>query len=124
MYCRKHYSIVAVCMMLFSICSASFAQTNKKIGLKQAIDSSLKNYPALKAKQFEVESANAAVRDAKHQVLPSIKVHDQVDLGTDNGMGGSYFPMSIIPSTSGGIRAGNNTDIFSGNIGAAYMEHS
>ncbi|MFI5163922.1 MAG: TolC family protein, partial [Bacteroidia bacterium] len=123
MYFRKYYCIMAVCMIRFSICSACFAQTSKKIGLKQAIDSSLKNHPALKAKQFEVESANAAVRDAKHQVLPALKIHDQVDVGTANSLAGSSFPMGIIPSISGGISTENNSNLFSGNIGVAYLEH-
>ncbi len=123
MYFKKCYYVITVCVILFSIGSVCLAQTKTIISLKYAIDSAMKNYPALKTKQFQIESANASVRDAKDQRLPSLKLHDQIDLGTDNGMGGSYFPMSIIPSTSGGIRANNNTDVFSGNIGAAYMEH-
>ena len=117
---NKHLIIVIV--LLVTICSLSFAQINNKIGLKQAIDSAIKNYPLLNAKQFEIESANAAVRDAKDQRLPSLNASDQVDLGTANGLGGSYFPMGIIPSTSGGISAENNSNTFSGNIGVAYME--
>lgn len=68
-------------------------------------------------------SANASVTDAENQRLPSLKISDQLDLGTDNGLDGSYFPMGMIPSTSGGIRAENNTNAFSGNIGIAYLEH-
>lgn len=120
MYLKKFNLTIIISVIL---CSKCFSQSNNKIGLKQAIDSAMKNYPALKSKQFEVESANANVRDAKHQSLPSLKVSDQLDAGTAYGLGGSYFPMGIIPSTSGGISAENNTNTFSGNIGVAYMEH-
>jgi len=119
---RNKYSGIITSILLFNICSLSFAQTNNKIDLKQAIDSAIKNYPELNAKQFETESANAAVRDAKNQSLPSLKLGDEVDLGTANGLGGSYFSMGIIPSTSGGITAENNSSTFLGNIGVAYME--
>ena len=122
MYLIKCHPRIILSILLFSICSLSFAQTSNKIGLKQAIDSAIKNYPALNTKQLELQSANAAVRDAKNQRLPSLNISDQVDLGTANGLGGSYFPMGIIPSTSGGINAENNSKTFSGNIGVAYME--
>ena len=109
--------------LLTIVGSSCFAQTKQIIGLKLAIDSALYNYPELKAKLFQLASANASVTDAENQRLPSFKISDQLDLGTDNGVGGSYFPMGIIPSTSGGIRAGNIANAFSGNIGVAYLEH-
>ncbi|HXB12225.1 MAG TPA: TolC family protein, partial [Bacteroidia bacterium] len=123
MYLKKCHPGIITGILLFTICTLSFAQTGNKIGLKQAIDSAIKNYPELNAKQFEIKSANAAIRDAKDQRLPSLKLGDEVDLGTANGLGGSYFSMGIIPSTSGGISAENNSSIFSGNIGVAYLEH-
>lgn len=101
----------------------SFSQTVPVIGLKQAIDSVVKNYPGLLAKQMQMKSAGMGVTDAKHQQLPSLKISDQLDIGTANSIGGSYFPMGIIPSTSGGIRAENNTNTSSGNIGVGYAEY-
>jgi outer membrane protein TolC len=123
MYLKKCRPGIITSILLFGICSLSFAQTGNKIGLKQAIDSAIKNYPELNAKQFEIKSAEAGVRDAKDQRLPSLTLSDQVDYGTANSLGGSYFPMGIIPSTSGGIGSENNSNAFSGNIGVAYMEH-
>jgi len=109
--------------LLFSgICLISFSQTLPVISLKQAIDSVGKNYPGLKVKQMQIKSADYAISDAKHQALPSLKVSDQLDMGTANSIGGSYFPMGIVPSTSGGIRASNNSDISSGNVAVGYSE--
>ena len=110
-------------MLLLGINSVSFSQTIPVIGLKQAIDSALKNYPGLLAKQMQLKSADLAVTDAKHQALPSLKIGEQLDMGTANSIGGSYFPMGIIPSTSGGIRTENNSDIASGNIAVGYAEY-
>jgi len=120
MFFKKHRSGILGFALVLSISTSSFGQT--KVGLKQAIDSAINNYPELKAKQLETKSADAAVRDAKDERLPSLNVSDQVDIGTANGLDGSYFPMGIIPSTSGGISAENNSKTFSGNIGVAYME--
>ena len=116
---KKFFLLALITVIRFS----SFAQVKTVIGLKLAIDSALHYFPELKSKQYQVASANASVTDAENQVLPSLTISDQLDLGTDNGLGGSYFPMSIIPSTSGGIRTDNNTSVFSGNIGVAYLQH-
>jgi outer membrane protein TolC len=111
-------------LALMTIASFScFAQTKTIIGLKAAIDSATYNYPELKAKQFQVASASASVTDAENQQLPSLTIGDELNIGNDNGLDGSYFSMGIIPSTSGGVRAENNTNTASGNIGVAYLEH-
>jgi outer membrane protein TolC len=92
MYFMKCRTGIITGILLINISNVSFAQTGK-INLKQAIDSAEKNYPELNAKQLEIKSANAGVRDAKDLRLPSLDVSDQVDMGTSNGLGGSYFPM-------------------------------
>ena len=119
MYNKKFFFFAFLTICGFSC----FAQTRTIVGLKLAVDSALHNYPELKAKQYQVASATASVTDAENQELPSLKISDQLDLGTDNGVGGSYFPMGMIPSTSGGIRTDNIASAFSGNIGVAYLEH-
>src|SRR6185312_8984201 len=121
MYFKKCHPGIITGILFLSACSLGFAQA--KIGLKQAIDSAIKNYPELNARQLETKSADALVHDAKDQRLPSLTVSDQVDIGTASSLSGSYFPMGIIPSTSGGISAENNSNTFTGNIGVAYMEH-
>ena len=123
MFNKKNYIFITITALLFGICVVSYSQTIPVLGLKQTIGSVLKNYPGLLAKQMALKSADLGVTDAKHQQLPSLKISDQLDMGTANSIGGSYFPMGIIPSTSGGIRAENNTDISSGNIGVGYAEY-
>src|ERR1035437_917193 len=106
------------------LCSkTSSGQTKTVFSLKQAIDTAIQNYPELKAKKLQVESAKMTLTDAKDQRLPSIKVSDQVDLGTANSTPGSYFGFGLVPSTSGSIRVAENTNDFGGTIGVAYIEY-
>ena len=120
----KEFSLrIAAMIFLSGIYSPSFSQSIPTIGLKQAIQSAAENYPGLKAKQKQLKSADFGIGDAKHQALPSLKISDQIDFGTANSLPGSYFPMGIVPSTSGAIRAGNNSDYASGNIGVGYTEY-
>ncbi|HEY4153813.1 MAG TPA: TolC family protein, partial [Puia sp.] len=57
-----------------------------------------------------------AVTDARHLFLPSLKANEQIDLGTDNSIPGSYLSYGIIPSTSSGVRKGNYAQSATGNI--------
>ncbi|HMD13898.1 MAG TPA: TolC family protein, partial [Bacteroidota bacterium] len=81
--------------IIFIINVSCFAQTKPIIGLKIAIDSALQNYPELQSKQMQIASAHASLSDASDQELPSLTFSDQLDIGTDNGLGGSYFPLGI-----------------------------
>jgi len=108
-----------MCLCLFTgLGLHSYAQ----IPLQQAITLTLQHYPALKAKRTLAAAASAHSTDVKHQWWPSMKVLDEVNAGTDNGLYGSYFPMGTIPSTSGGIREGNRSELVTGNIALAQFQ--
>jgi outer membrane protein TolC len=109
--------VILLCLVI-GIVPGSFAQ----LPLQQAITLTLQHYPTLKVKKSLSEAAGAHTTDVKHQWWPSMKVLDEVNAGTDNGIYGSYFPMSTIPSTSGGIREDNRSEIMSGNIALAQMQ--
>jgi outer membrane protein TolC len=87
------------------------------------IDSADQHLPALLAKKAEYNSATANITDTRHQFLPAFRFSDQVNLGTDNSLSGSYFPYGLIPSTSGGIRAANDLQTASGNLAVLYGEY-
>jgi len=109
----------ALLCLLAGISVHSFAQT---LPLKQAIDLTLQHYPTLKAKNTLANAAAAHTTDVKHEWYPNLKLVEEATVGSDNGVYGSYFPMSIIPSTSGGIRATNNSQAVAGNIGMAQLQ--
>ncbi|HEY8957825.1 TolC family protein [Chitinophaga sp.] len=100
-----------------------FAQSAAdSFSLQRAIALTLAHYPAIKAKQAQVNAGQASLTDIKHNWYPAIKLHEQADAGTDNSIYGSYFTMGMIPSTSGGIRDANNNALMSGNIAMAAMQ--
>jgi outer membrane protein TolC len=109
-------------LYIFSFTS-SFAQSAADgISLHRAIALTLAHYPAVKAKQAQVQAGQASLTDVKHNRYPDLKLLEQVDAGTDNSIYGSYFTQGLVPSTSGGIRAGNNSALMSGNIALAAMQ--
>jgi outer membrane protein TolC len=88
------------------------------------IDSADHYLPSLMAKRALVNSASANITDTRHQFLPAFRFSDQVILGTDNSIAGSYFPFGLIPSTSSGIRAANDFQTASGNLAVLYGEYT
>ncbi|WP_160711045.1 TolC family protein [Chitinophaga solisilvae] len=116
---KKKYAVL-LCLLP---CTSLFAGPSAdSLSLQQAVALTLAHYPAVKAKEAMVKAGEAAVTDAKHNWYPAVRLHEQVDAGTDNSIYGSYFTMGMIPSTSGGIRAENNSALMSGNIAMANMQ--
>ncbi|SHN18104.1 TolC family protein [Chitinophaga sp. CF418] len=92
------------------------------LSLQHAITLTLQHYPSLKAKQTLSRAGIAHTTDISHNWWPSVKLVEEATAGTDNGIYGSYFPLSTIPSTSGGIRGANRSDVMSGNIALAQVQ--
>lgn len=116
---KKRYGLLLCLLPFTSLFAGPVADS---LSLKQAVDLALAHYPAVKAKQALVKAGEANLTDVKHNWYPALKLHEQVDAGTDNSIYGSYFTMGMIPSTSGGIRADNNAALMSGNIAMASMQ--
>src|SRR5580704_2724378 len=82
----------------------AFAQQQKKYSLEDFVDSAERHMPVLLQKQALLDASKAGITDAKHSFLPNAFVADQLALGTDNSIPGSYLSYGIIPSTSSGVR--------------------
>jgi outer membrane protein TolC len=117
---RKHVAVAAILMLQAPI--PLFAQ-KAFFTLSDLADSADHYLPRLLEKKALVNSAAANVTDVKHLFLPSLKASDQVNLGTDNSVAGSYFPFGIVPSTSSGVRASNDYQAASGNVAILYGEY-
>ncbi len=115
---RLAYAIVIVIFPAHSV----FSQ-KPFISLSALNDSADHYLPRLLEKKALVSSASAAVQETRHQFLPAIRFNDQVNIGSDNSTAGSYFPYSIVPSTSAGVRAENDYQAASGNIAMLYGEY-
>src|SRR5258708_1509841 len=99
-----------------------FAQ-QKKYSLSDFIDSSQRHFPALMQKKALVDAAKAGIADARHAFLPTSYIGDELTVGTDNSLPGSYVSFGIIPSTSSGLRPSNTYQSAIGNIGFLYNEY-
>lgn len=99
------------------------AQSMKRYGLPELVDSTLAHLPIILQKQALVRQAHAGIMEEKHAIMPQFRIMDQVNVGTDNSLSGSVFPLGIVPATSGGIRAAQNGQAASGNLALLYGEY-
>jgi outer membrane protein TolC len=118
-YLRKYLAMMGICILspFFSL----WAQPH--YSLQDLVDASAKNLPVLKQKQSLIDAAKALVTDVKHSFLPQVKAGEQLTLGSDNSLAGSYFTFGITPSTSAGVRNSNSLEAASGNLAVVYSEY-
>src|SRR5579872_576425 len=120
-FCRRKF-YRAISIFLLVLPTALFAQ-QKNYSLAEFVDSAQRHMPVLLQKKAELEAAKAGVTDARHAYLPISYLGDEVTVGTDNSIPGSYISFGIIPSSSGGVRASNIYQSAIGNIGFFYSQY-
>ncbi|UFH52237.1 TolC family protein [Spirosoma sp. KNUC1025] len=77
----------------------------QSVNLNQVIEQSVRQYPFLKAKQAEVNSAERRLQASRTELLPSVILQDQYTYATSNSLNNSFFPNEGTNiSTSGGVR--------------------
>jgi outer membrane protein TolC len=91
--------------------------------LRALIDSAQRHLPLLLQKKALIEAGRAGVRDARDAFLPSSYLGDEVLVGSDNAVPGSYYSFGLIPSVSSGINSANNAQAAGGNIGFMSNEY-
>ncbi|MFN8344066.1 MAG: TolC family protein [Spirosomataceae bacterium] len=111
--------MLATAVLLPVSLSPSFAQL---LTMEGAIEATLTHYPTLAAQQSALEVIRANAQAVHDNRLPNVRLHDQLNIGTANGLSGSYFSLGLIVPTSGGRRAENRSDLASGNIALASMD--
>lgn len=99
------------------------ARSQFHYNLQQLADSAAKNLPVIRQKQALVNSARAVIADTRHSFLPQVKFSEQLNLGSDNSLAGTYFTYGITPSTSAGVRADNSLQAAAANLGVLYGEY-
>jgi outer membrane protein TolC len=114
---------MAGCIYLVMAFTPSFAQQNHPFTLSDYVDSARRHLPLLLEKKALVNAALAGIQDARHSFLPNAYLMDQVNLGTDNSLPGSYLSYGVIPSTSSGVRGTNVYQSASGNIAILAGEY-
>lgn len=83
----------------------SFAQNPN--GLKDLLSLAEKNYPAIKAKQYQVQASEKQIDISKNIYFPSLDAAVQTNLATHNNISGMSYPQFLLP-ISGPPSSGNN----------------
>lgn len=96
--------------------------TAQVLSMEDAVQATVEHYPTLAAQRSALEAFRANLQVLHDNRLPNVRLHDQVNVGTANGLSGSYFSMGLIVPTSGGRRPDNSMDLASGNIALATAD--
>jgi len=120
-FSRKSRAIV--CILLWIPAGAVFAQ-QKNYSLWELVEAAKHELPVLSQKQALVNGAKASVTELRQYFLPQLKISEQLNIGTDNSLAGSYLPIGTTISSSAGIRAENNGQAVTGNMGVLYGEYN
>src|ERR1700740_3280718 len=116
---RKCWCILCAVLIIPLV---SFSQ-RRFYHLPALTDSALHHMPSLSERQALLSAAQARVTDVRHSFLPVTKFGEQVTLGTDNSIAGSYFTLGITPSSSAGVRGGNTSAAATGDLAVLYSEY-
>ena len=93
---------------LLIIFITSFPGSAQVVSLYDAVARATANYPLLQQRRAEIAAARAHVNTVNGSRLPSLLLHEQLGLGSDNPLQGAYFSLGTIPSTPGGYAAVHN----------------
>jgi outer membrane protein TolC len=75
----------------------------------QAVEAALKNYPAIRVSQEQIQAAAAGITLARTAYLPRIDAAAQANRATRNNVFGLLLPQSVFPSISGPVLGSNNS---------------
>src|SRR5947209_5435049 len=106
---RCGFSVTLVGLIFFTNLMGQAQQapaTPMSIG--QAVDSALRNYPAVSVSQEQVNAAAAGIDLARTAYLPRVDSLAQFNRATRNNVFGLLFPQGVIPSISGPVLGTNN----------------
>src|ERR1022692_1376564 len=109
-------TVFVLLFALLVLINTIHAQQQKNYSLSDFVDSALRHMPVLLQKKALVDAAKAGITDARHSFLPTAFVGDELTLGTDNSIPGSYLSYGIIPSSSSGVHPSNDYQSALGNI--------
>lgn len=120
-FCNRKSGWVLYVLLYFP--AGNVLAQQKNYHLSELVAAAKNHLPVLLQKKSLVSSTKASLTEIKHSFLPRLRVSDQVNLGTDNSLSGSYLPISTTISSSGGIRASNSYQPVTGNMGVLYGEY-
>src|SRR5580693_3436273 len=120
---RKSLWVCSILLLSPSLTLLAQQAPPQPYSLPALIDSAQRHLPVLRQKKALVDAAKAGVRDAKDAWLPTSWLGDEVLVGSDNSLPGSYYSFGLIPSVSSGINPANNSQAAGGNMAFLFNEY-
>jgi outer membrane protein len=104
----EHWPLVVkvVASALLAVSGATSQQTS--LGLGQAVQQALEQYPAVRSSLEQVSAAAAGINLARTAYLPRADFLGQTNRATHNNVFGLLLPQSVIPSISGPAQETNS----------------
>lgn len=94
----------------------------KPIKLNDLLSSVTRQAPSLRTDFIRTKVVEARTTEVKNNRLPSLQLSYQADFGSNNNLPGPYFGFGLVPTNNGGIRAQNNYQPVSSNLGIAAFQ--
>lgn len=117
---RSLYSVRNIFLFFFlCLCRSLNAQY---ITIEDAVDASARFYPTLQAQRSALEALRINTDVIRANRMPNVRLLSQTNIGTANGLSGSYFSMGLVVPTSGGRRETNSGELATGNIALATAD--
>ena len=105
--------LVAICVTAVPLRAQS---APAPLTLRQAVESSLRNYPAIRVTQEQMNAAAAGIRLAQTAYLPRVDGLAQFNRATRNTFYGLLLPQGIIPGVDG-VQANNFGSVWDSGVG-------
>src|SRR5215510_9167759 len=111
--CGFNVAMATGFMLLTNFAGQAQQGPGTPMNIGQAVDSALRNYPAVTVSQEQVNAAAAGIDLARTAYLPRVDTLAQVNRATRNNIFGLYFPTGVfttgvIPAISGPVLGTNN----------------
>jgi outer membrane protein TolC len=106
LFCARTRIVTKLLLLVLLIWPTVEAQ--QPLTLPQAVVLSLKNYPAIRVSQEQMNASAAGIQLARTAYLPRVDALAQFNRATRNNVFGMLLPQSVVPSMSGPVIGSNN----------------
>src|SRR5437870_4598034 len=106
--CGFSVTVAVGLMLLTNLIGQAQQAPATPMSIGQAVDSAVKNYPAVFVSQEQVNAAAAGIQLARTAYLPHVDALAQVNRATRNNTFGMLLPQTVVPGISGPVIGSNN----------------
>jgi outer membrane protein len=90
------------------LAAAALLQAQTPVTLPQAVETAVRDYPAVRVSREQMNAAAEGIRLARTAYLPRVDALAQANRATRNNVFGTLLPNNVIPSISGPVLGTNN----------------